>query len=373
MAETQGQFDGAVRYNHDLDVAPDFLDAFPTIRIALRDERLLTLFHHFDTEARRAKGAYHSIGVASLALGLIGLSGTAVSIMQGELLGNFLPVLGLGIEGASVASIILIILNRVKGYNHRWRLALFRRERLRQWHFQKFLDGQLISWLAQKPEEYSAELERRWAVVQQELRSNLGEMERFVRRAGGASELYHPLTRYADSEVEGQALTALRTLRLTHQLSHAGIKLDAPNEGAHLALNDHQLISDTIATSTLSGAILLGAVGFLFALGDVLSSLGFSIYQGAATTGPSLGWSLAGLSLLLAVWSAGARAYQTGYTVTEEKESYQEYVVRVGEIYTVFAQVSLQDKWRELAALEAEAVSELRRFLRIKGRASFVS
>jgi len=82
---------------------------------------------------------------------------------------------------------------------------------------------------------------------------------------------------------------------------------------------------------------------------------------------------LAGVALLLAVLSAASRAYRAGYTLPDEFESYEEYCDRLREYKVVFESAAAdEDKFRQLENLEAEAALELRRFIKMKMRATFI-
>jgi hypothetical protein len=82
---------------------------------------------------------------------------------------------------------------------------------------------------------------------------------------------------------------------------------------------------------------------------------------------------LGGLALLLAVVSAASRAYRAGFTLPDELENYDEYYDRLREIEVVFGRVTQpEEKLRQLAQLEAESAAELRRFLQMKLRSTFV-
>jgi hypothetical protein len=82
---------------------------------------------------------------------------------------------------------------------------------------------------------------------------------------------------------------------------------------------------------------------------------------------------LSGSALLLAVFSAASRAYRAGYTLPDESESYEEYRDRIRECKALFDNAtSDQEKFRQLENLEAEAAAELRNFIRMKMRATFI-
>src|ERR1043165_337697 len=165
-----------VEYNHDLDVSDGFLATYQPIREALRDERLLETFRYFDGEARSHKEAFHRLGIWSLALGSIPLMIAAIRILVGEI--HFLPfgVIYSVAELCGVASVVLVLVNRRKRHRGLWCQAVFCRERLRQWHFQKFLSGPLIEKLIKNTPEYTAELNQRWVELEQNFHDGYGTM-----------------------------------------------------------------------------------------------------------------------------------------------------------------------------------------------------
>jgi hypothetical protein len=76
---------------------------------------------------------------------------------------------------------------------------------------------------------------------------------------------------------------------------------------------------------------------------------------------------------MLAVLSAASRAYRAGCTLPDESESYDEYCDRIRDVRLMFKSVPETDKrLQQLKRLEEEAASELRRFLRMKSRATFI-
>ena len=163
-------------------------------------------------------------------------------------------------------------------------------------------------------------------------------------------------------------LDALSTLRFEHQLRYSHRKTEAEGEEAGLALEERTNLSESVATFTLAGAVVVGAFGFFVALSQAFP--GLALFSGNAEPASRV---LAGSALLLAVLSAASRAYRAGYTLPDESESYKEYCDRIREYKAVFeSATNAEEKFRQLENLEAEAASELRRFLRMKMRATFI-
>ena len=81
--------------------------------------------------------------------------------------------------------------------------------------------------------------------------------------------------------------------------------------------------------------------------------------------------SLSGVSLGLVIVAAGARAYRTGMTLPEELESYDEYLTEVRLLDTL-SQIRSPQYEELLLELELASERELRRFLAIKAKATFL-
>jgi len=357
-----------IEYNHDLNVSEEFLAYNAVIRDALKDQRLLDMFTQYEKEAKSCKRAFQSLGLWSLIFASISLVSAALSVVMGRSLTSGYGLWSAPVEFASVASIILLLCARVGRYRVRWCQAVFCRERLRQWHFQKFLDGALISLLPSRPAEFKSEMDRRWSVLQQNLRDGFGMLTAFLHHGSKSTDFFHRPSPYSDEQVSRQIWDAMWTLRFEHQLRYGERKLEPQAELARLTLEEQGSLSESVATLSLLGAVVVGVLAFVSSMPNLVPALGIS-----AQDNGGYNRLLVGFTLLLAVISAASRAYREGYTLPDETESYQEYRNRVGEMKVVCESVaSLEEKFRQLERLEEESVAELRRFLRIKLRASFV-
>ena len=360
-----------VEYNHDLDVSASFLESHAEILDALRDQRLLEEVKYYNSQARSHKRMFHSLGLGSLLLGLLTLVAAAFSAITGESVVPWIGTIGVIVESGSVAALVLILWNRLGRHRVLWCQAVFCRERLRQWHFQLLLDGQLVGLLPIRPDEFKREVDRRWGVLQQNLRDGYGMMTAFVRHGSRADEFFHQPSKYDDPALAANVLEVLWTLRFEHQLRYGQRKVEPEAEQAGMALKERAGLSESVATFTLAGAVLVGAVGFFIALSQGFPNLNLLSWSPEVTQIASR--RFAGSALLLAVLSAASRAYRAGYTLPDESESYEEYRDRVREYKAVLKRASTeQEKFRELEHLEAEAALELRRFIRMKMRATFI-
>jgi hypothetical protein len=370
----------AVEYNHDLNVAGEFLASYSSIRDALRDERLWQEFQALDNEAEAHKRSFERLGLLALVLGLLPLVTAALRMMIGEPVFAGLWGLVLAAEFAGVLSVALVIRNRLRRYRVLWCQAAFCRERLRQWHFQKFLDGELIGSLIARRAEFDRELDRRWGVLQQNLRDGYGMMTEFLHDGAESGDLFpeHKFTPYQDQALAKLVCDALWTLRFEHQLRYSRRKIEPTGEQAGLALEERTTWSESVASATLAGAVVVSALAFFFSLSHLLLWAPHAPSPNAAAPWQELHVVatrfLGGLALLLAVLSAGSRAYRAGFTLPDELESYDEYCDRIRELKAAFTSVATDEhRLRVLKRLEEESASELRRLLRMKMRATFVS
>jgi hypothetical protein len=368
-----------IEYNHDLDVSEGFLSGFSPIRDALRDERLWKRFQEYDKEAKVHKRSFERLGLIALVVGLLPLVTSALRMMIGEpVFASFWGIV-LGAEFGGVLSVVLVIWNRVKRHRVLWCQAVFCRERLRQWHFQTFLDGGLISSLITRREHFDKEFARRWGVLQQNLRDGYGMMTEFLHDGVESGDLFpeHKFTPYPDPSLAKIVFDALWTLRLEHQLRFSRRKIEPTGEQAGLALEERTTWSESVASATLAGAVIVSALAFFVGISHLI----VWVRQVPAPQG-NAPWEdfhiavsrfLGGLALFLAVVSAGSRAYRAGFTLPDETESYEEYCDRIRELKAVFRTVTNdEERLRLLKHMEEESASELRRFLRMKMRATFV-
>ena len=343
------------QYNHDLNVSGEFLCDFSMIRDALEDQRLLNEFRRYEGLAKSQKVWFQTLGLLSLLLGLLSLGAAAFQIILGDSLAGEFPVIWRAANVAAFASLFLIVWMRVGGYRRRWCLAVFCRERLRQWHFQKFLDGELMGKIVTDRNQYDSQLNEKWNELQQNLRDGFGMMQDFMASRSRQNDFFFEYKPYPISSALGQTvLRALRTLRLDHQLRYTRRKEEVHGEGTGMALREHDSIAETVASVTLGGAVLVNALTVVFASRVNLSR------------------ALNGGALLLTVLSAASRAYRSGLTVPEEAESYSEYGDAVRQAKAIFDYTDFQGQFLQLQRVEEESAAELRRFLKMKIHANFI-
>lgn len=355
-----------VEYNHDLDVSESFLTVFPSIRDALKDTQLLKKFYYFDEKAIAHKKSFHSLGLWSLILGASSLIATAILIIVQNPAFPGLHVMFLITHLLAIAAIVLVVINRRKRHRLLWCQAVFWRERLRQWHFQKFLDGTLIEKLAKDKAEYEKELNRRWALLEQKISNSDGEMAAFIKFPAKEKNFFHEAKAYSDPEIAKDVFEAIKVLRFEHQLQFSQRKIQVESVEDGLAIPERETISETIASSALAGAIFISGFALILSGIHELTHLLPWDYM-------TINRYLSSAALLLAVISAASRAYNAGFTLPDESESYEEFCDRIREIEVVFQRVpGDREKLAQFKELEDEAAVELRRFLRMKKRATFL-
>jgi hypothetical protein len=352
-------------YNHDLNPGEAFLQSYPEIQAALFDPRLWAQFQEWDRESKRHKARFQQLGAASLVFAVVPLCAAAVRVVLATTPIAFPAALTALFEFCGLVSVALIILLHVGRHRVRWCEAMFTRERLRQWHFQRFLDGDLMKLLVTNRSAYDAALGARWNQLLLEIRQARGMMVEFAAGAKPEHDLFHKAVPYDNRALFTTVCSALSALRLQHQAAYTALKLEGQTEV--IALKERNDLSEQFAVVSLGAAVATIAVAFIVSLAYVLP------------VAPRLPWDEAdvartfgGCALLFAVLSAAARAYRSGYTVPDEVESYEEYRDRVRQIDATFASVPVEAKLGQLERLEIESTAELRRFLRLKLRATFV-
>jgi hypothetical protein len=200
------------------------------------------------------------------------------------------------------------------------------------------------------------------------MRDGYGMMIEFLAADSHEGDLLHPVTEYTNQSIANAVFDALWTLRFEHQLGYSRRKIDPDGEAEGLALEERTTLSETVASVSLAGAITMSVLAFLASGAHMVERAAYLPWDHLAITR-----CLGGTALLLTVLSAGSRAYRAGFTLPDESESYEEYCDRVRESKAVFRHASgFPQKLRELQRLEQETAAELRRFLRMKRRATFI-
>jgi len=356
-------------YNHDLNVSDSFLSLFPDIAEVLRDERLLTMFATYEDLSKKYKSRFHALGLWSLILGCIPLFLASMHLTIGERNFDAVPSIALvaGVSGA--ISVVLQIILRHNRYRVLWCQAVFCRERLREWHFQQFLDGEFICLIKTNKPAYLAERDRRWNSLLQNLQDGYGLMVEYISYSSRDTNFFVEPSNYPDLGIAKSVYSALWTLRFEHQLRYSRRKTGAEGEPSEMALQERSSFSEAVASAALAGAVCTSALAL------IIPCIGFFYHSPRLESlSPVIGRILDGFAVGLAIVSAATRAYRAGYTLPDESESYEEYCDKIRESRAIFINsMDPKEKLRQLNSLEEESASELRRFLRMKSRATFLS
>lgn len=362
--------------NHDLDLGESDIKNYPFIKGLLRDEELIKAFKLHDALARKAKSWFHGLGVAALILGMVGLILALAEIVSP---GFHLPTWsrGMSLSGpcCAVVAIVIYWIMQLCRFREKWLSALFVRERIRQWHFQRFMDGKLVSDYADMTTRHQAQNEfgRRWQTFYTSISKDPGAaMDSYLKRKEEHPKWDHPQSAYPNAPVAGEVFQALSSIRFEHQIQFSIKKTLASGHEITLAPNERDRISEWLARSTFIAAIICAAVQTLV--------FGYQAMQddnAHITHLHEAGLALNALAVLFAILSAGIRVYRTGYTLPAESESYQHYL-DLCEIYErewtarAYDPLTLALDTAELRNIETEAYRELKRFLTIKRAASFL-
>lgn len=356
-------------YNHDIDVAPEYAALYPKIKSLLRDEVLIKEFHAIDAEAQAAKRRFETTGAIGVVLGLLPLLLSPLLLSMVEL-PLPLVIVSLVIDGGGVVALILVAISRFREYRDKWRRSCFVRERMRQWHFQLFLDGHFVELASSDHAKFTTELQGRWAEFMAKVQATHIHLANFLEVMQSASELYVTPSPYTDAAVAGEVWRSLVHLRFEHQVGFAGIQIDPAGGVRIIATSEKGKIIESVGTMSLLIAIGLTVVFFATDVGELAERLA---HHGIAVAGnPSR--VLLRIAMFFTALSAGARAFRSGYTIPEETESYNDYRIEILQLQRLFEAALTDDKRLEiLTDLEREAARELRRFLKMKARASFLS
>jgi hypothetical protein len=412
MDSTSEKTDSQSRYNHDIKIAPGFAKQFPAIEplLLLSQEpfkiSLGEKFDEHDRAARLHKRQFEILGVLSLVLALGALLGITGELLELALTHEHQQPTEAGqakdhqrtsekspaqapahdskaatgtqralmfvFEVAALLSVGILLVSRfLLQARHRYRLECFLRERIRQWRFQLFLDGQFVERVVHSAgtpdaQAVALELSKRWTVFTEKLRDPEGALEKFTSDASAAKELLHEDTAYKDKSIAKEVFEILEIVRFDHQSQYPRRRLAREQGDRWLALWEHHEWAETIARGSLLIAVMIPVAQLAIAIGE---GFGYPPVMGSAHT-----WLFA-VAIALAIISAAARAYKTGMTVPDEMESYEQYLEQVEVLKAIFCMpgASLEQQRTALKELEISVAQELRRFLAMKGKATFLA
>ncbi|MFN0078621.1 MAG: hypothetical protein ACKVY0_19345 [Prosthecobacter sp.] len=370
-------------YNHDLKVSEGYARSFPSIRELLCQQEINEVFDVYDTDSKTAKTKFLRygltalcLGIAGLVIGLVELTVIAVlTLWTGEVL-HVHPLFSITGPACALIAIIIYRISRHKHWRETWRGALFARERIRQWHFQMFLDGALICQFSNPDTRGEAKLKikRRWELFKASVIDPVPAMSAFTKNKNKEPDPWdHPETPYTDEATAKEVYEALLELRFRHQVQYSEKR--GAKEGGEKSFGpvERDFKTESLAQTTFQSAIVVSAaLTALYALLWWKPEL--PIEHGLAVGGTML----SALAILLAILNAGIRVYRIGYTLPFEGESYLHYQEKCQHLRDHWHPPTAKPKGgfsfdtSALRELEVQAHRELRRFLIIKGSASFL-
>jgi len=346
-------------HNHDINVSQEFANRFPQIKHLLVLPDVFKVFDGYDRIAKRYKFLYQALGIASLVIGLFSMLGVVAELLFESLKWELPTKVAMAIELSALLAILIIAFDcLVLRTRSNYLSACFAREQIRLWRFQLFIDGRFVENVAKDRVNAREECQTRWQTFKEALKLLKGAQEDFVRRRTVPIDLNHHDTPYTDPVIAKQVFDALLVLRFNYQAQYARSLTAAETPGRIVALRSQFDWSETLARLGLLGALILPAIQL------------FVIKIEAHT----LHASLSAAALALVALSATARAYRTGLTLPEEIESYEEYTAHIDTLRELFLMSGTSDERKReiLKELETEAARELRRFLAMKSKSTFV-
>ena len=230
--------------------------------------------------------------------------------------------------------------------------STFLRERLRQWHFQLLLDGDLLDLERFDSDEYVRRRDRRWARFVALTNDPTGALASFLDDATSESGWFHAPSVPSRQTLAAELVDVLGELRMMHQHRHATRIAHSDKTRGRVALAEKMRWSEALATTSLPLAVLFAVATFVALSrtdGDVPTVLGT-------------------IALTFAVISAATRAFRAGETLPAEVDLYEDYAKHVDKLRRDFFApgLTIEERWGILVDLEFESIRELRAFLREK-------
>jgi hypothetical protein len=233
----------------------------------------------------------------------------------------------------------------------RWLTARFFAERMRQWHFELFLDGALVSKLTQDAAGFVAERDLRWSAFLHDLRAGPGLMGTFLH--SDDYPIAHHTTSYTNDAVADEVFTIYSKLRFEWQLSYFRCQADT------FAETDNWTEAAARWTLVAAAIVPLAQLALYGMRGD-----------GAVETAIAV---LPPLALLLALVSAVIRVLRSARAYSEERERYLSKWTRALALKAAFdAATERAGRLAVMEEFEKVAIDELRGFLRTMERASYL-
>jgi hypothetical protein len=344
-------------FNHDLLLSePDrtaAADRWPALASILLNTELARTFTAHEHKAKRYKGMLQRLGSASVLLMLGALLGYVAELWFTTDTEDHIAYLGEASEISALSALALALLaSRYGPVRRRWLKHRFVTEVLRQWHFRRLLDVDMLERAKDGSGQPLTPRNQELSALVHDLAGSVGEkmdaLSEFRRDPLGPV----PRARLPEApHVRAQLLDAYRALRLDHQRDFAIYKLSTEDRTfAGLSLSALSTFTDQLAGTTL------------------ILALAFSVARLVVV----FAWSpMAAVSL--AITGVAVRAWRDGLALESERERYHE-MLHVLELLTVRWESAESEEQRFLIAEEVEraGVEELRFFIRSHERAQFL-
>ena len=348
-----------MHYNRDIYLSDNVFSSPSYLQPLVRPTFLFDVFERHDSAAKVAKARFIRFGVFSLIAGLVSLFGAAIDFVVLSISGEWNSLSTRILAFFAFASVFSAGFSRLKGHRALYCYHCYARERIRNWRFQLFLDGALVERFRENPSVATLELEERWAEFVHSV-ENLGAARTFL--AETSVSMLHAQTAYQNSETASDVERFVKTMRLDYQADYASHRLDAEPIG-RFSMPQQLQWSQHLASFSLLGALIVPAAHFLYSLSEGALAVPF----------PSTHAVLMGLTISLAILSMAAYTYRNGMSLPNEIDSYRVYQRSISSIRARYgASDDAGYRYQLLAELEVAAEEELRRFLEIKGNATFV-
>ena len=224
------------------------------------------------------------------------------------------------------------------------------------------MDGALLCESDQKKQ--ISVIERRLDEFEQGHYDEGGAMNLFVQDPASSERLLHPVSNYPNKSTANQSFEALKILRFEHQSRFARGKTTEIVSPSGVSMTERYHWSETLARLSLLAAVGIPIFQLLLvALGSVRA---IPMLEKAHIC-------LSALALVFVVVSASARAFRTGLTLPEEIESYNDYSSHIDMLRVQFEGADDQKRLSLVVDLELEAERELKRFLTMKAKSTFLA
>ena len=201
--------------------------------------------------------------------------------------------------------------------------------------------------------------------LKEEFRNLTGARQLFEKANSASDRLFFTPTVYSIAKIAEAVHDALKHLRVDHQLSYVERRLDEEPDDRPLALKEHVHWSEAVSKWCLTAALIIPALQlFLVAIAEDVTRAPTATVHICLST----------FAVAMACVSAGVRAYQAGTGAEAEIDSYEIYMSHLESIREEFLRTKNDSRGMVLALRDLELASEreLRRFLKIKRKASFL-